>query len=52
MIMLNPKTKQDSLLEQIIPRPPKKTPESKRNEMFPLKRNDKDTIYINESSNI
>ena len=28
---------------------PKKTPESKRNEMFPLKRNEKNTIYINES---
>ena len=29
--------------------PPKKTPESKRNETFPLKRNEKNTIYINES---
>ena len=29
--------------------PPKKTPESKRNETFPLKRNEKDVIYISES---
>ena len=29
--------------------PLKKTPESKRNETFPLERNEKNTIYINES---
>ena len=29
--------------------PLKRTPESKRNETFPLKNNEKNTIYINES---
>ena len=29
--------------------PPKKTPESKQNKTFPLKRNEKNSIYINKS---